>query len=156
MDRKGRVHLRVTEKEKAEFTAKAAAAGVALSEYLRKAALQIGVVHRYDQAAVHQFRKIGVNLNQIAHYLNSGNAPEGDALVALRRCLVKLEKELDIKVWFPASTGSRGGARGCGMSSFCKITIGKTPGATGRTRCTSPGQALVRFGKRAMFRTRNT
>ena len=97
MDRKSRVHLRVTEKEKAEFTAKAAAAGVALSEYLRKAALQIGVVHRYDQAAVHQFRKIGVNLNQIAHYLNAGNAPEGDALVALRRCLVKLEKELDTR-----------------------------------------------------------
>ncbi len=97
MDRKGRVHLRVTEKEKAEFTAKAAAAGVALSEYLRKAALQIGVVHRYDQAAVHQFRKIGVNLNQIAHYLNAGNASEGDALVALRRCLVKLEKELDTR-----------------------------------------------------------
>ncbi len=97
MDRKGRVHLRVTEKEKAEFTAKAAAAGVALSEYLRKAALQIGMVHRYDQAAVHQFRKIGVNLNQIAHYLNSGNAPEGEALVALRRCLVKLEKELDTR-----------------------------------------------------------
>jgi len=43
MDRKSRVHLRVTEKEKGEFTAKAAAAGVALSEYLRKAALQIGV-----------------------------------------------------------------------------------------------------------------
>ncbi len=97
MDRKGRVHLRVTEKEKAEFTAKAVAAGVALSEYLRKAALQIGVVHRYDQAAVHQFRKIGVNLNQIAHHLNTGNAPEGEALVALRRCLVKLEKELDTR-----------------------------------------------------------
>ncbi len=97
MDRKGRVHLRVTEKEKEEFTAKAAAAGVAMSEYLRKAALQIGVVHRYDQAAVHQFRKIGVNLNQIAHYLNAGNSPEGDALVALRRCLVKLEKELDTR-----------------------------------------------------------
>ncbi len=98
MDRKGRVHLRVTEKEKAEFTAKAAAAGIALSEYLRKAALQIGMVHRYDQAAVHQFRKIGVNLNQIAHHLNAGNAPEGEALVvALRRCLVKLEKELDTR-----------------------------------------------------------
>jgi hypothetical protein len=97
MDRKGRVHLRVTEKEKAEFTSKAAAAGVALSEYLRQAALQIGVVHRYDQAAVHQFRKIGVNLNQIAHYLNAGNALESEALLALRRCLVKLEKELDTR-----------------------------------------------------------
>jgi len=101
MDRKGRVHLRVTEKEKAEFTAKAAAAGVALSEYLRKAALQIGVVHKYDQAAVHQFRKIGVNLNQIAYHLNSerhlGQPVGNDVLVALRRCLVKLERELDTR-----------------------------------------------------------
>lgn len=94
MDRKGRVHLRVTEKEKAEFTAKAAAAGVPLSEYLRKAAQQIGVVHKYDQAAVHQFRKVGVNLNQIAHYLNAGHPLEADVVLALRRCLVKLEKEL--------------------------------------------------------------
>jgi len=97
MDRKSRVHLRVTEKEKAEFTAKAASAGVALSEYLRKAALQIGLVHKYDQAAVHQFRKIGVNLNQIAHHLNAGNSLEGDVLTALGRCLVKLEKELDTR-----------------------------------------------------------
>ena len=97
MDRKGRVHLRVTEKEKAEFTTKAAAAGVALSEYLRAAALQKGMVHKYDQAAVHQFRKIGVNLNQIAHYLNSGHPVNGDVLIALRRCLVKLEKELNTR-----------------------------------------------------------
>lgn len=126
--------MRVTEKEKAEFTAKAAAAGVALSEYLRKAALQIGVVHKYDQAAVHQFRKIGVNLNQIAHHLNAGTR--------LRvMCWVKLEKKLD--------------TRPGGMSSFCKITIGKTPGATRAMLCTSPAKAHARFGKPTMFRTRN-
>lgn len=94
MDRSGRIHLRVTDQEKEQFTAKAAAVGLGLSEYLRKAALDIGVVHKYDQAAVHQLRKIGVNLNQIAYHLNAGNSLEGDVLVSLRRCLVKLEKEI--------------------------------------------------------------
>lgn len=95
MDRNGRIHLRVTEQEKEQFTAKAAAAGLGISEYLRKAALQLGVIHKYDQAAVHQLRKIGVNLNQIAYHLNAGNSLEGDVLLAFRRCLAKLEKELD-------------------------------------------------------------
>ena len=95
MERSGRVQLRVTGREKEEFTAKASAAGLGLSEYLRKAALEIGVTHKYDQAALHQLRKIGVNLNQIAHHLNSGNDLRGDVLVSLRRCLLKLEKEID-------------------------------------------------------------
>ena len=95
MDRSGRVQLRVTGREKEEFTAKASAAGIGLSEYLRKAALEVGVTHKYDQAALHQLRKIGVNLNQIAHHLNAGNDLRGDVLVSLRRCLVKLEKEID-------------------------------------------------------------
>ena len=97
MERSGRIQLRVTSGEKDQFTTKAAAAGLGLSEYLRKAALDIGLVHRYDQAAVHQLRKIGVNLNQIAYHLNAGNDLEGDVLVALRRCLVKLEKEIDLR-----------------------------------------------------------
>ncbi len=95
MDRKGRIHLRVTDQEKEQFTVKAAAAKLGLSEYLRKAALDIGIVHKYDQAAIHQLRKIGVNLNQIAYHLNAGHSLDGDVLVSLRRCLVKLEKELD-------------------------------------------------------------
>jgi len=95
MERSGRVQLRVTGREKEEFTTKASAAGLGLSEYLRKAALEIGVTHKYDQAALHQLRKIGVNLNQIAHHLNAGNDLRGDVLVSLRRCLLKLEKEID-------------------------------------------------------------
>ena len=95
MERSGRVHLRVTEREKGEFSAKASAAGLGLSEYLRKAALDIGLIHKYDQAALHQLRKIGVNLNQIAHHLNAGNDLRGDVLLSLSRCLVKLQKEID-------------------------------------------------------------
>jgi hypothetical protein len=95
MERSGRIQLRVTEREKDAFTAKAAAVGLGLSEYLRKAALDLGVVHKYDQAAAHQLRKIGVNLNQIAYHLNAGNDLQGDVLVSLNRCLVKLEKEID-------------------------------------------------------------
>jgi hypothetical protein len=106
MDRSGRVQLRVTGREKEEFTAKAAGAGIGLSEYLRKAALEIGVIHKYDQAALHQLRKIGVNLNQIAHHLNAGNDLRGDVLVSLRRCLVKLEKEIDSRQSPPAAPGS--------------------------------------------------
>ena len=106
MDRSGRVQLRVTGREKEEFTTKAAAAGLGLSEYLRKAALEIGVTHKYDQAALHQLRKIGVNLNQIAHHLNSGNDLRGDVLVSLRRCLLKLEKEIDSRQSPAAVPGS--------------------------------------------------
>ncbi len=139
MDRKSRVHLRVTEKEKGEFTAKAAAAGVALSEYLRKAALQIGVVHKYDQAAVHQFRKIGVNLNQIAHHLNSerhaGQPVGDDVLVALRRCLVKLERELDTR---PARRPVTGPA----TDPVADIVSDRVPGTT-------PGTVAVTTTDRA-------
>ena len=106
MDRNGRIHLRVTEQEKEQFTAKAAAAGLGISEYLRKAALQLGVIHKYDQAAVHQLRKIGVNLNQIAYHLNAGNSLEGDVLLAFRRCLTKLEKELDSRSTASSSPSS--------------------------------------------------
>jgi hypothetical protein len=95
MERSGRIQLRVTGSEKDEFTRKATAAGLGLSEYLRKSALEVGLVHKYDQAAAHQLRKIGVNLNQIAHHLNAGHELERDVLVSLGRCLVKLEKEID-------------------------------------------------------------
>ncbi|MDQ1473493.1 MAG: hypothetical protein QOJ99_4973 [Bryobacterales bacterium] len=86
--------------------AKAAAAGLGLSEYLRKAALDIGLTHKYDQAAVHQLRKIGVNLNQIAHHLNAGNDLRGDVLLSLSRCLVKLEEEIDSRQGSTAGSDS--------------------------------------------------
>ena len=106
MERSGRIQLRVTGREKEEFTTKASAAGLGLSEYLRKAALEIGVTHKYDQASLHQLRKIGVNLNQIAHHLNAGNDLRGDVLVSLRRCLLKLEKEIDSRKMPAAAHGS--------------------------------------------------
>ena len=119
MERSGRVQLRVTGREKEEFTTKASAAGLGLSEYLRKAALEIGVTHKYDQAALHQLRKIGVNLNQIAHHLNAGNDLRGDVLISLRRCLFKLEKEIDSRQspgsW-PRFRASGGFRTGRGMS----------------------------------------
>jgi hypothetical protein len=114
MDRTGRIQLRVTQREKEEFTTKAAAAGLGLSEYLRKAALDVGLLHKYDQAALHQLRKIGVNLNQIAHHLNAGNDLRGDVLISLRRCLVKLEKEIDSRQ---------------GPAEVSKLETGKDPAA---------------------------
>ncbi len=109
MERSGRVHLRVSDREKDQFTAKAKAAGLGLSEYLRKAALDVGVIHKYDQAALHQLRKIGVNLNQIAHHLNSGNDLRGDVLLSLSRCLLKLKKEIDSRQTPPAAAVSDSG-----------------------------------------------
>ncbi len=82
--RTGRIYVRVSPEERATFEAKAAAAGLSVSELVRDHLGQVTVVNREDQRALtRQVARIGSNLNQLARWVNSyKNATE--ALLVLR------------------------------------------------------------------------
>jgi len=87
------LQVRVRPETKAAIRAKAERAGLSLSAYVRRAALERDVVHRFDHAAVHQLRRIGVNLNQTVRVMHQGQFSEA-VRESLRRCLVALEEQL--------------------------------------------------------------
>lgn len=67
--------VRITDAELAALTLQAASAGVSLTEYVRQRALGGEVIRRSGQAEAQllsELNRIGVNLNQIARTLNSG------------------------------------------------------------------------------------
>lgn len=84
--------VRVNDDELRVLHARATAAGLSLSRYIVEASLAEGRVpspeeRRQQEAALFHLRKAGVNLNQIAHRLNSGRlaapAQFADALDAV-------------------------------------------------------------------------
>ncbi len=87
------IKLRLSRRSKEAIRAKAQAAGLLLSAYVRRAALERDVIHRYDQAAARQLKRIGVNLNQAVMLMHRGDFSE-DVKESFRRCLTALEMEL--------------------------------------------------------------
>ena len=87
------LQVRVRPETKAAIWAKAGRAGLSLSAYVRRAALERDVVHRFDQAAVYQLQRIGRNLNQAVKVMHQGHFSEA-VRESLRRCLVALEEQL--------------------------------------------------------------
>lgn len=70
--------MRLSEEEKENIEEKATISGLTLSEYMRQAAVtasvKINIIHEpnVDQISdlAYQLKKIGININQIAHKLN--------------------------------------------------------------------------------------
>jgi len=85
--------LRLSRNSKESIREKALASGLSLSAYVRRAALERDVIHRYDQAAARQLKRIGVNLNQAVMLMHRGDFSE-DVKESFRRCLTALEMEL--------------------------------------------------------------
>lgn len=82
-----RLETRLTEKEKRAVEAMAANAGMSASAYVRAAALGNG----YDPPQVdakqlnellHQVKKLGTNMNQIAYRLNRSDIVSSDEIIA--------------------------------------------------------------------------
>lgn len=92
-----RCHLSIalTASERALLDARAASAGVRPAVYLRQAALvgAAAVDRRVDLARLHvELRRIGNNLNQVAHAANSALA--GDEHPAVRAAVASVESAL--------------------------------------------------------------
>jgi len=85
--------MRLSESDRQYIREKSAAAGLTMSAYVRRAALERDVIHRYDQAAARQLKRIGVNLNQAVTLMHRGDFSE-DVKESFRRCLTALELEL--------------------------------------------------------------
>ena len=83
------VKLRISPEAKEEIRSKAKSAGLSLSSYVRRAALERDIVHLFDQEAVKQLKRIGRNLNQAVYFMHKGDFSDG-VKENLRRCLVAL------------------------------------------------------------------
>lgn len=87
------IKLRVTPAEKESIAAKAAAQGQTVTDFIRQRALDYRLRQTpLEKERVRQLARIGVNLNQLARWVNihKGRAEMIDVLVAL----VSLEREL--------------------------------------------------------------
>ena len=69
------VCVRLTPKEHADALAIAATLGISVSRLMRSRAESIPAT-RVERDLASNFDKIGINLNQIAHRINSGTNPE--------------------------------------------------------------------------------
>jgi uncharacterized protein (DUF1778 family) len=106
--RDDQLNPRLTAAERAEIERNAAALGIAPTEFMRRRTLG----YRLPEAAAVQqaraslgaaFNRLGVNLNQIAHKLNSGREPS--ALEAELQALIdRINAELD-KLYGPGGNG---------------------------------------------------
>lgn len=77
-----RLIVRVNDEDRARIRACAQSAGLTVSEYVRRMAVNGQVVVRRDSAygmsLAFQLRKVGINLNQLTRVANtSGELPEG-------------------------------------------------------------------------------
>lgn len=87
--------VRVTAAELAHVEEQAAAAGLPVSDYVRRRALGGRVVARQtatEARALDELNRIGVNLNQIAHAAHLGKPLEGKLADALHQLQAQLEK----------------------------------------------------------------
>lgn len=64
------IKLRVTKEEKEKMAEKAKSEGIPLSTLLRKSVLSETIRSNTDVQTVFQLKKIGNNLNQLAHNIN--------------------------------------------------------------------------------------
>lgn len=80
-------NIRLTEKELAAFEKKRAASGLGKTDFFNKLVCSANIkVYRFDdevKAIVHELRKIGVNLNQVAYLVNI--MQDGESLKELHR-----------------------------------------------------------------------
>lgn len=89
-------NLRVTAAERANVERKAEAAGLSLVEYCRRSIFRSKFAPRLptaDQALLAELNRVGVNLNQIAHKVNSGRSlpPDfPDVLAEVREAVRKV------------------------------------------------------------------
>ena len=89
--RSAALNIRITAAERASIQVKAERAGITATEFARKAALSKPV--KVEQSTLPDFitrnelRRIGVNLNQIAHALNSHRPHDGAKLNDIARKL---------------------------------------------------------------------
>lgn len=87
--------VRMTPAELAYVEEQAAAAGLPVSDYVRRRALGGRVAGRRAQAddrALYELNRIGNNLNQIAHAANIGRAVEGRLSDAIDQLLHAMEQ----------------------------------------------------------------
>ena len=80
-------NIRLTEKELASFEKKRKASGLSKTDFFIKLVRDSNIkVYRFDdevKAIIHELRKIGVNLNQVAYLVNI--MQDGEALRELHR-----------------------------------------------------------------------
>lgn len=64
------LHIKLSTSDKERFQKQANKLGMSLSAYIRKVVSGENIIVKTDYNMVHQIRKIGVNINQIAHKIN--------------------------------------------------------------------------------------
>ena len=88
--------FRATPEQRKAIEVKAEQSGMSVSEYLRACALDkpIVVIEGADKVA-DELRRIGVNVNQIAHAVNSGFIYEAVDLTNVRKELITIWRSLN-------------------------------------------------------------
>lgn len=82
--RSSRIYVRVSPEERALCEAKAEAAGLSVSQLIRDHLGRVKVVNREDRRALtREIARIGSNLNQLAHWVNTYKHTT-EALLVLR------------------------------------------------------------------------
>ena len=89
------IMLRLTDTEYEIISANAKSANLTLAEYARKQVTQKKVIAKYEIVAdvpelkklIHEFGRIGNNLNQIARYFNQGGIHSQEMRKAIQQCL---------------------------------------------------------------------
>jgi hypothetical protein len=81
MNKSTGILIRLSEEEKKILREKCALSSDSMSSFVRKLIIGEEIIVKTDLQAVFQLRKIGVNINQIAHRINSSpiNIPGGIA-----------------------------------------------------------------------------
>lgn len=69
-------HIKLSSIEKEYLKNKANKLGITLSSYIRNVALENQIIVKTDFEMVRQVRKIGININQIAHKINQEPTPK--------------------------------------------------------------------------------
>jgi len=90
------VNIRLSPADLARVQARAARAGMTVSDFVRNAALNKPVTvtetSAPDAMIRHELRRIGSNLNQVAHVMNAGGVSSPDRIEAL---IAKLDALFD-------------------------------------------------------------
>lgn len=95
--RQDRIEIRVNHNEKKRIRQLGLERGYETTAlYVRSQAMNPGAEHPSAQrqaqyACMYQLNRMGTNINQIAHHLNSGGHPDGEILVALMEILQHAE-----------------------------------------------------------------
>lgn len=94
--RSARIAFRVTESERAQIEAAAAAVGVTVSDYARSLVMTSRPPRqsrgRVDDAALSELNRAGVNLNQIARSLNRGGNIPADLAGAIEEVRIAVAR----------------------------------------------------------------